>query len=262
MGYIHGEQVEEQNRLLELNRITNENFLEYLGNLHNKNICEVGSGLGVLTTIIANINKDSFITGIEISKANYEVALKNTHACPNIKLLNDDFLDNKFREGEFDVTFCRYVLEHVSDAQKVVDEMIRITKKGGIIICQENDLYNGLIYPPVPNYQKMRRLFAKLQEDMGGDPFVGRKLYSFFSDKNLESISFGIKPEIHTQDDPEFPMWINNLQALLMGVKEKLIGNYGVDEAVLEQVCSDLGARIKKPIGTYLFQWNRIKVVK
>ena len=145
MGYIHGEQVEEQNRLLELNRITNENFLEYLGNLHNKNICEVGSGLGVLTTIIANINKDSFITGIEISKANYEVALKNTHACPNIKLLNDDFLDNKFREGEFDVTFCRYVLEHVSDAQKVVDEMIRITKKGGIIICQENDLYNGLI---------------------------------------------------------------------------------------------------------------------
>lgn len=149
MGYIHGEQVQEQNRLMKLNQITNKNFLEYLGDLHNKNICEVGSGLGVLTAIIANTNKDSFVTGVEISKANYEVAVKNTQDCLNIKLLNDDFLNNKFKEGEFDVTFCRYVLEHVSNAQKVVDEMVRITKKGGIIVCQENDLYNGLIYPPV-----------------------------------------------------------------------------------------------------------------
>ena len=71
-----------------------------------------------------------------------------------------------------------------------------------------------------------------------------------------------MKPEVHTQDDPEFPMWINNLKALLIEVKEKFIGNYGVDETVFEQVCSDLSARIEKPMGAYLFQWNRIKVVK
>lgn len=262
MSYIHGESTEEQGRLKKLNVITNEDFLAFLGDLSEKKVCEVGSGLGVLTNEIATKYSDVSITGMEICHANYEVSLQNNKDNANVVLMEGDFLENRFEDQSFDITFCRYVLEHVSNPQKVVDEMVRITKKGGMIICQENDLHNGLIYPPVDNYHELRQLFARLQQDLGCDPYVGRKLYSYFCDKGLTKVDFSMKSEIHTQEDPQFPMWIFNLRELLNGVKEEFISRYQIEESLFEQVYHDLTDRIEHPKGTYLFQWNRIKVIK
>lgn len=262
MKYIHGENSDELKRLSSLNSITNKDFISFLGDLKGKKICEVGSGLGVLTNEIASNYEIDHLTGIEINKTNYEVSLKNNSSNKNVALINGDFLENNIPDELFDITYCRYVLEHVTNPKKVVNEMVRITKKGGYIICQENDLYNGILYPPIENYHEIRQLFAKLQQDLGGDPFIGRKLFDLFVNQDVDKIDFSIKPEIHTQNDIQFPMWINNLRALIMGVKDTLIKDYGVNSSDFDKVCLEMDNRIKCPYGTYLFMWNRIKVIK
>ena len=45
--YIHGTNKREQERLAGLNEITNNSFIDFLGDLSNKKICDFGCGLGL-----------------------------------------------------------------------------------------------------------------------------------------------------------------------------------------------------------------------
>ena len=51
--YIHGTSDAERQRLDLLNRITNESFIDYLGDLSDKKICDFGCGVGTLAAAIA-----------------------------------------------------------------------------------------------------------------------------------------------------------------------------------------------------------------
>ena len=97
------------------------------------NALEVGCGGGILTEEIA---KMGFITtGIDPSEQSLNIAIK--HA-------NDDNLKIKYEKGtgenlpfqnnSFDIVFCCDVLEHVRDLPKVISEISRVLKNGGIFI--------------------------------------------------------------------------------------------------------------------------------
>ena len=48
-----------------------------------------------------------------------------------------------FKEEEFDYVYCSHILEHVEDLFKALDEIERITKKGGIIQIRVPHFSNG-----------------------------------------------------------------------------------------------------------------------
>jgi len=65
------------------------------------------------------------------------------------KSLNPDIIHNldvfpyPFREEAFDVIYCSHVLEHVNDFFKTLEELLKITKKGGIIHIRVPHFSNG-----------------------------------------------------------------------------------------------------------------------
>lgn len=65
------------------------------------------------------------------------------------KSLNPDIVHNldvfpyPFREEAFDVIYCSHVLEHVNDFFKTLEELLKITKKGGIIHIRVPHFSNG-----------------------------------------------------------------------------------------------------------------------
>lgn len=97
-------------------------------------VLEVGCGEGAN---IYNLHGDEnkFI-GIDINYARLGLAavlLKKT------KFACADALNLPFQDNSFDVVFCRDVFHHVSDRNKMFEEMIRVCRlKGKIIIIEAN----------------------------------------------------------------------------------------------------------------------------
>lgn len=58
-----------------------------------------------------------------------------------------------FREGVFDVSYTRFLLEYQPDPQKVVDEMVRATRTGGIVLLQDLDGQLVTHHPPGAEFQ-------------------------------------------------------------------------------------------------------------
>lgn len=262
-SYIHGTKEEEQERLSALNAITNRSFLKYL-DVHNvERVCDFGCGLGNLISDIAICNPGTKITGIEISQEQFDKATENLAGHANVTLKNVDIFACDLPDDYFDVTYCRYVLEHVADPQGAVREMIRVTKKGGRIVCQENDLHNVIYYPPIPGHDEVMKAFCHLQVEMQGDPYIGRKLFSIFQEAGAKGISLSYEPEIYTEEDPEpYKAWMSNSWNIFQGAKQELLGRRLIAEKTFEAVSDGLYNRIRMPHGVALFHWNRVTAIK
>jgi ubiquinone/menaquinone biosynthesis C-methylase UbiE len=261
--YIHGDSGPEQHRLSLLNTMTNDSFIRYLGVEDGFEVCDLGCGLGNLMTDIARVSPSARITGVEISERQYASALRNVEGHDSIRVVNRDLFENGLPDNHFDITYCRYVLEHVPDPVRAVWEMSRVTKPGGLVISQENDLRNVLYYPDIQGMDTVMKALCRLQKTLGGDPYVGRKLFDIYRRASLDRIQLSYEPEIHTEDDPEdYRAWMENALGILVGARSDMVDRGLVEAAAIERVCHAMKMRIERPAGVALFHWNRIKARK
>jgi 2-polyprenyl-6-hydroxyphenyl methylase/3-demethylubiquinone-9 3-methyltransferase len=111
-----------------------KNILETIKiNSEKINALEVGCGGGILTEEIA---KMGFITtGIDPSEQSLNIAIKHAKD-DNLKIKYEKGSGENlpFQNNSFDVVFCCDVLEHVRDLPKVISEISRVLKNGGIFI--------------------------------------------------------------------------------------------------------------------------------
>jgi 2-polyprenyl-6-hydroxyphenyl methylase/3-demethylubiquinone-9 3-methyltransferase len=102
-------------------------------NAAQMNALEVGCGGGILSEEIAKMGFNT--TGIDPSEQSLNSAIK--HAKDNNLVINYKKGAGEklpFQNNSFDVIFCCDVLEHVHDLPKVISEISRVLKNGGIFI--------------------------------------------------------------------------------------------------------------------------------
>ncbi|MEK6943391.1 MAG: methyltransferase domain-containing protein [Nanoarchaeota archaeon] len=121
--------------------------LGYLGNLKNKNVLEAGCGTSETLVVIAK--KAKKVTGTDISKKALDISKKkfskNGIRKEKYSLLIDNIQNMKFRDGTFDIVFNAGVIEHFDDDRinsRPLQEMIRVTKKGGKIVVLVPSVYS------------------------------------------------------------------------------------------------------------------------
>ena len=97
--YIHGTDAPEQHRLVELNRLTNGPFIEFLGVQPNIRVLEVGSGLGILAADVAEAASNVGVVGVEMSSAQL------AHACthPRVRSVQADARALPISDESFDL---------------------------------------------------------------------------------------------------------------------------------------------------------------
>ena len=88
---------------------------------------DVGFGQGYGLKILSQKTKK--LTGIEVDKRAVKRALK-IFKPQNIDILRYDGYNIPFRDNTFDLVTCIDVIEHVEDYDKLLKEMLRVSKKG------------------------------------------------------------------------------------------------------------------------------------
>ncbi len=258
--YIHGTSNEEQSRLSLLNQITNRPFIDFLDLETEGRVLEVGSGLGILAREVADQVPLGEVVGIEQASAQLDVARGRESA--NLRFVQGDAHALPFRDEEFDLVYCRYVLEHLSDPAKALEEMRRVLKVGGRVHLQENNILATEFFPDCLNFQLVWQQFAELQEALGGDALIGKKLFALLKSAGFDGVELSIQPEVHWQGSASFEPWISNLIGNLEGGRARLIEYALATSSEIDEAISDLRSLLRDPMSSAYFYWNRAKAVK
>lgn len=99
-------------------------------------VLEIGAGTGRYSIALA---KEGFqVAAVELVDSNLEVLKANAKRLPNIEAYQGDALDlSRFDDDTFDVTLLfgpMYHLYEEKDQHRALDEAIRVTKPGGVIL--------------------------------------------------------------------------------------------------------------------------------
>lgn len=258
--YIHGTNPEEQNRLAKLNEMTNSSFLEFLELSPDSRVLEVGSGLGILAHEVARRIPHGKVVGLEYSREQLQIAERRRGE--NLSFRQGDARELPFENDAFDVVYCRYVLEHLSDPARALSEMHRVLRPGGRIFVQENNNLCLELYPECLQFDLLWQNFALLQEALGGDGLIGKKLLPLLTHAGFTSVRLSAAPEIHWAGTPFFEPWIRNLIANLRASEADLKTHALASPEEISSAVAELESLLKNPEGCSFFYWNRATAAK
>ncbi len=95
-----------------------------------KTVCDIGSGAGLGTTILAQ--RAQSVIGIEKVASSVRFSRK-CHPLTNVQFLNEDIGKCSLSDNSFDVVVAVEVIEHIANYQAALDQMARILKESGTL---------------------------------------------------------------------------------------------------------------------------------
>lgn len=121
--------------------------------LINKNdgqILDIGCADGTFTKVILDKSRASKIVGIDILRNSIKFAKKRFKKNKRMTFRVADAHNLPFKSKSFDTVVCLEALEHVFNPLKVLSEIYRVLKIGGITIIlvpSENWLFHSVVWP-------------------------------------------------------------------------------------------------------------------
>ena len=144
-------QVDENSRLLrtrhgQLEYRTTMAYIHRFAEVHSK-VLEIGAGTGRYSVALAKEGMD--VTAVELLESNLAVLRENSSGIDHIQSYQGDATDLKrFADDTFDLTLSlgpRYHLYEAEEINRAVDEAIRVTKSGGVLMFAFISVF-GIMY--------------------------------------------------------------------------------------------------------------------
>jgi predicted TPR repeat methyltransferase len=167
-------------------------------------ILDLGIGTGLLSQRLRQHYKNAAIVGLDISKPILEVC-RRKNVTDSLAVCDIGRHPLPIKSHAFDLTAACGLLSFFTDLERVVSEMVRVTRSGGCIaftyrptegtqICRQHTADEGRLvyYGHPPNY--IRGLFSKLgvEELSHSQPFTGCN----FLEPHMYAVAVGRVPKL------------------------------------------------------------------
>ncbi len=161
-------------------------------------VLDLGCGPGLWTHLLAEkVKPNGRVVGLDFSHdlINYAMEnLKKDSLSNIIEFRKGNFYDTPFKENTFDLVFFGNCFAYVSDYFKVLEEMKRVTKKGGRIAAKDFDGALFIVHPIEP--QLSLKILAAAAQALKENPpvplfdnFIGRKMHGLFLQAGFKDVS-------------------------------------------------------------------------
>lgn len=135
---------------------------------------DVCCGTGDWTIQLAEaVGSGGHVTGLDFSQNMLKVAEQKVSRYPQIELVHGNAMDLPFEDDTFDYVTIGFGLRNVPDYRKVLSEINRVLKPGGMIVCLETS------QPELPVYRQLFRFYFKYIMPVFGKLFA--KSYEQYS---------------------------------------------------------------------------------
>lgn len=142
-------------------------------------ILDIGCGSGDITIDFAEMCPEAWVIGVDLSGAVLETARMYAmrRSVKNVEFVQKSIYDMPEEwSGEFDIVHTHQVVAHLKDRVAGIREMVRITKRGGVICMREGDLCTARFYPDYPVLEECFKVIMAVHQANGGATDAGRQL--------------------------------------------------------------------------------------
>ena len=262
--YLHGFSTKEQDRLKRQARFAEHTIYQNVNFSEQKNILEVGSGVGAQTEILLRRFPDLNVQCIELNHKQIETAKE--HLAPfdfakgRYQIDQMDATKMSFNSPSFDGAFLCFVLEHIPDPRRVLSEVRRVLRPGGVVYITEVLNSSFFLDPYSPNVWKYWMAFNDYQYDQKGDPFMGAKLGNLLLQGGFQKIETEVKTWFldnrHPQKRKEM---IEFWTELLLSASDQLISAKYVDQEIVDGMKKEMQIVESDPNAVFYFSFIQAK---
>jgi hypothetical protein len=137
--------------------------------------------------------------------------------------------------------------------------MRRALRPGGSIAVLENDITLVRFDPPCPLFEEAWRAFGELQQRLGGDGSIGRRLFRLLHAAGFSAIELSFQPEAHWYGSAAFEPWVRNIVGNVASARDALIETGLCTADLVDTAMAELSALIERPDASAGFVWNRAR---
>ena len=250
VGYLHGSDDAEQRRL--------EAQAWYLGGadflppLHaGFDVLDVGCGTGAIAREVASRVGPGRVLGVDRRLAQVRTARRLATAArvANLRVVCADAGALALPDASFDAAFGRFVLEHVSDPAGAIAEMHRVVRPGGWICAYEWEPGCFVNNPRSDAIDRVWQAIYELQQELGGDPWIARKLFALFSSvEGLEDPELEVRAwTVTARDIDRLRPYVDAARQVFREARDGLLTRGWVSEQVLARAEQDYDALVCSP---------------
>jgi 2-polyprenyl-3-methyl-5-hydroxy-6-metoxy-1,4-benzoquinol methylase len=185
---------------------------------------EVGCGNGSISAWLARqVAPDGRAVAVDL-----DLSLVDVHS-PNLELRKADIMAGPVEPGNFDVVTARAVLHHVTDAEKVIANLVASVRPGGAILLIEPDFLPVTIAQP-PEVHAFWSGWLAWSRDRGIDYQIGRTLAARLAALGLEQIGGTAETAIYNGTSLWSDYWTQTVKEL----RDDLIGSGKLNNGLVD----------------------------
>ena len=168
-------------------------------------VLDAGCGTGAIARRFAHLVRPATVTAVDFDPMFLDgaKAIAADEGIENVSFESGDIDNLEYRDEEFDLAYCRLVLMHVKDPVKTVEELKRVTKKGGKVVISDQDDGTVIVNPFMPKMMDLWSKYGQWARTKKMDRYIGRQLFSILSQAGLRSIKVFAFPIHRTQENTE-----------------------------------------------------------
>ncbi len=154
-------------------------------------ILDAGCGTGEISSRLAGLFPRASVLGVDVLEVHLERArARYAPLAPRLRFEKRSVFDLGLPDGDFDLVVCRHVLQSIPHPERVLAELLRVTRRGGRLHLVAED-YGMVHFPkrrldPDEFWWEAPRSFGAAT---GTDLFVGRNAHALLRRLGLRSIS-------------------------------------------------------------------------
>jgi ubiquinone/menaquinone biosynthesis C-methylase UbiE len=189
--YVHGYSARESERLADQAQTLTDLLHRDTHYPPGSRVLEAGCGIGAQTVILAKNSPKAEITSIDISEESLARAERmiRQEGFTNVTFRQGDIFHLPFEPASFDHIFVCFVLEHLAEPQRALEQLRPLLKEGGTLTVIEGDHGSTFFHPENADASKAIDCLVQLQQQAGGNALIGRQLYPLVAGAGYREVS-------------------------------------------------------------------------
>jgi ubiquinone/menaquinone biosynthesis C-methylase UbiE len=160
--------------------------LDFFSLQKNDLILDAGCGTGNVIEKLLQLGH-SRIHGLDFSEDRIRQSQERFSSYNDVQLFNRPMDKTEFSPSTYDVVFCRYIYEHVTNPKEILAELYRVIKPNGhIYLVNLDDIFFNFHTKNEFFNQQLKSLQDKLPQDFK----IGRKLPLMLREQKFEQIEW------------------------------------------------------------------------
>ena len=149
---------------------TSRQLLQEVSRLRQfQRVLDLGCGPGLTTGLLQELMEPDRLAGIDLGAAFLDMA---RHAVPDATFFEHDLLSLPFPGAPVDLMYARYVLTHLPDPGRRLEEWATQLGPDGLIVLEDNERVDA----GVPVFARYLEIAGQVIASGGGDLYLGRAL--------------------------------------------------------------------------------------